>query len=151
MLNTCWSHPDVLTPAALSGMRHLRAACLHVSTAIAAAAELQSLPRLELLGLHRAEPVDEAPRPRSTALAALLSELPSWPALRSLHLLENAGGLLKKKKHQQLLQAALAQLAAGGMEVQIEADWDGDGLRAWLAAAGAPPPPDAKLEKLRMC
>ncbi|PRW45036.1 leucine-rich repeat receptor kinase family [Chlorella sorokiniana] len=153
-LDTFWASPDVLTPAALSSMRQLRAASLHVHTAAKAIAVLQALPRLKLLFLHlnaeedvRSGRVSEA---TPAAVIALLGQLPACPALKGVRLCRDISNMLNK--HKQLLQPALAALAAARIEVQLPPAtgwWHADD--AWHAAAGVPAEPDRELAKLQMC
>ena len=153
-----WSSPSILTPAALAGMRQLRAASLHVQTAVTAAAVLRALPRLELLFLHLRCNDDahagngQAAKPAPADLAALLDQLAVFPAMKGLHLDGAVHTLLKDEKQQQLFQPALAKLAAAGIHVTPPAPWwrrrEHD---LWQAAAQIPAEPDGELLKLLQC
>ena len=139
-------------------MRQLRTASLHLNTAVTAAAELQVLPQLEQLNLHLWSNVTiqagngQAANPAPVAVAALLDQLSSSQALKSLHLDKAVRKLLNTPEQQPLFQAALAKLAAAGIQVPPPAPrWRRSEHDLWQAAAGIPAEPDRDLCSLLLC
>lgn len=147
----------MLTPAALSGMHQLRAVSLHLKTAAEIASSLQALPRLELLFLHlNAARIgvhsSRGPKTTPNEVAALLEQLVGCTALKRLFLANDVRELLKEEEHQQLCAPALADLAAAGVEMQLQPvqHWRDHTSQVWKAAAGIPAEADQELTKLRL-